>query len=56
MCSLKQNDEFYEHAEENGLEIDDVMSAEEADFLENNKEYDPDDPTDLGNRKESVIL
>lgn len=54
--SLKENDNFYEHAEENGINVDEVISAEEADFLDNNKEYDPDDPTDLGNRKESIIL
>ena len=30
--------EFYEHVQENNLNVDDVMSAEEADFLTNNPE------------------
>lgn len=40
----------------NNNEVDDQIDAEEEAFLDNNIEYDPDDPTDLGNRKESIIL
>ena len=36
-------------------EVDDQIDPEE-EFLANNIEYDPDDPADLGNRKESIIL
>ena len=38
MCSMKQNDEFLEHAQENNLDIEDVMSAEESEFLAENVE------------------
>ena len=36
-------------------QIDEVISAEEEEFLRNNKEFDPDDASDLGNNQEVII-
>ena len=42
MCSMKQNDEFLEHAQENNLDIEDVMSAEESEFFSENPDPEPE--------------
>lgn len=39
---MKQNDEFLEHAQENNLDIEDVMSAEESEFFSENPDPEPE--------------